>query len=549
MNRGDLRTAVLVAVAAAAWGAPALDSGYDGPYDEGNTLCAAWRVAGGEAPYRDFWLMHPPGTAYLLAGAFRLFGTTVAVERGVKVAVGVAAAVLVFALSRRLARRGAAMAATLLFVVAPTQTLSLRPRDLGVLLALAAVLLGTRGIENSEGWRVPLSGAFAGAAVWAKQDVAIYVFAALLITLSIVAARRRPPGQRDRAAAGIALRLSAGAAATAIPLLLLLAARGSVREFARQAVLFPAREFARFRELPVSFWLDGLGRAWGAGVRGEALLRAAAVPLLFAALLLVLVAALLRSGRRAIHAADDAGAASAFLVALSGCFLLNVARVRADPEHLGVALPFALAAGACLIAPRAPARRGAFPFFAGAVATVAFLAAAAPPTAGWLRSFRIRSAALARGEGSTGLPNAARWVGLPPDVLWAARTLAERVPPGSRTFVGNERHDAIFCNASLLYFLAGRKGATRYDNLHAGVVTTAAVQEEMLRDLEARDVRTIVLWRGPALIEANASSESSGVRFLDDWIERRFRKVGEEGELSVWERREKEASVSPGPER
>lgn len=541
--------AVFVALAAAAWGAPALDSGYEGPYDEGNTLCAAWRVAGGEAPYRDFWLMHPPGTAYLLAAAFRLFGTTVAVERGVKIAVGVAAAVLVFALSRRLARRGAAMAAALLFVVAPTQTLSLRPRDLGVLLALAAVLLATRGIEDDEGWRVPLSGAFAGAAVWAKQDLAIYVFAASLLTLAIVAARRRPPGQRERAAAGVALRLSAGAAATAIPLLVLLAVRGSVREFVRQAVLFPVREFSRYRELPVSFWLDGLERAWGDGVRGAALLRAAAVPLVFAALLLALVAALLRSGRRAMRAPDDAGAASAFLVALSGCFLLNVARVRADPEHLGVALPFALAAGAHLIAPRAPARRGAFTFCAGAVATVAFLMATAPPTAGWLRSFRVRSAALARGEGETGLPNAARWVGLPPDILWAARTLAEQVPSGTRTFVGNERHDAIFCSAPLVYFLAGRKGATRYDNLHPGVATTAAVQEEMLRDLEARDVRTIALWSGPPLIEPNASSESSGVRLLDDWIERRFRKVGEEGELSVWERREEEVSVRPGAKR
>jgi hypothetical protein len=537
MKRGDILIAVFVVLAAVAWGAPSLDSGYEGPYDEGNTLCSAWRVAGGEAPYRDFWLINPPGTAYLLAGAFRLFGFTVAVERAVRVAVIAAAAVLVFSIARRLARRGVATAAAFLFVVAPTQTISLRPRDLSVLLVLVAVLVAVVGLEKGASRAARLSGALAGIVFWVKQDVAFCALLAFLVALAAIAALQAAPGRRGRAAAGAGLRISAGAAAGALPLLLLVGASGSGPEFVRQVVFFPVFEFTRVRQLPLSFRLEGLERGWAEGVRGLSLFRAAEVPLLFGALLIVFAAAILRSRPRAKRDPEDVRNSSVFLVALVGLLLLNVGRVRADPEHLGVALPFALAAGAWLLAPRAPEGRGRVAVLAGGLASVLFLVAAAPSVSGRLREVRVGWIALARGGESTELLSAPRWVGLPSNILWAARELSVRVPPGCRTFVGNDRHDAISYNAPLLYFLSGREGATRYDNLHPGVATTAAVQEEIIRDLEAHDVRTIVLWRGPALIEPNASSRSSGVLLLDDWIRQRFRIAGEKGGLSIRERR------------
>ncbi|HTS01775.1 MAG TPA: glycosyltransferase family 39 protein, partial [Thermoanaerobaculia bacterium] len=123
MSRVDRLLAGTVVAAALAFGWSGLTAGYEGPYDEGNTLCAATRVLAGETPYRDFWLLHPPGTTWLLAGAFRVFGATLGVERAVKVVVVALTAALVFLLARRAARPLAAAAAALLFVVLPTQTL------------------------------------------------------------------------------------------------------------------------------------------------------------------------------------------------------------------------------------------------------------------------------------------------------------------------------------------------------------------------------------------------------------------------------------------
>ncbi|MCZ6485440.1 MAG: glycosyltransferase family 39 protein, partial [Acidobacteria bacterium] len=50
-------------------------------YDEGIVVYAAERILKGEIPYRDFWGIYPPGQFYTLALAFKLFGTSLLVER------------------------------------------------------------------------------------------------------------------------------------------------------------------------------------------------------------------------------------------------------------------------------------------------------------------------------------------------------------------------------------------------------------------------------------------------------------------------------------
>ena len=99
--------------------------------------------------------------------------------------------------------------------------------------------------------------------------------------------------------------------------------------------------------------------------------------------------------------------------------------------------------------------------------------------------------------------------------------------------MGNDRHDRLVYNAPLVYFLAGRPNATRYDNLHPGVATTPAVQVEIIRSLEASGVRWIVLWEGPPPGEPNESSLSSGVVVLDEWIARRAREAARFGSFRV----------------
>ena len=49
--------------------------------DEGIYLDGALRVMNGQAPYRDFVMVHGPGSPWLYGGVFRLFGVSLKVAR------------------------------------------------------------------------------------------------------------------------------------------------------------------------------------------------------------------------------------------------------------------------------------------------------------------------------------------------------------------------------------------------------------------------------------------------------------------------------------
>jgi hypothetical protein len=75
----------------------------------------------------------------------------------------------------------------------------------------------------------------------------------------------------------------------------------------------------------------------------------------------------------------------------------------------------------------------------------------------------------------------------------------------------------------MLYFLAERDAGTYYWCLDAGVTTSAPVQREMIRELEASGVRTAVLWLAARNAEGNEGARSSGVHLLDDSLKAHFR--------------------------
>jgi len=101
----------------------------------------------------------------------------------------------------------------------------------------------------------------------------------------------------------------------------------------------------------------------------------------------------------------------------------------------------------------------------------------------------------------------------------------ERTRPGEPIYVGLPRHDRVRVGHPLLYVLARRPNATRYDVMQPGVVTEAGVQREMVADLERRRVRLVVRWVAAeaTLREDNASGRMRGARILDTYLAARFR--------------------------
>src|SRR5262245_35917488 len=150
------------------------------------------RVLHGEAPYRDFWLVHPPGEVYLPAAIYRLgFGVNAVLLLNVfiSVLVGLAA----FWLGRILSDsdvEGALAAVLVFFTGVPGQYRGFSYLHLYLLLLLVAAILLAEYLQSHR--RATLF--FAGAAIGFAFLFRTYVTGAAAVAMSValaVEARRR----------------------------------------------------------------------------------------------------------------------------------------------------------------------------------------------------------------------------------------------------------------------------------------------------------------------------------------------------------------------
>lgn len=88
--------------------------------DEGIVLQGATRVLDGQVPYRDFFSFYTPGSFYLVAGLFRVFGNSLGVARTSIAVVGAACSVVTYALARRVCPRHISLLAALLATIVGT---------------------------------------------------------------------------------------------------------------------------------------------------------------------------------------------------------------------------------------------------------------------------------------------------------------------------------------------------------------------------------------------------------------------------------------------
>jgi hypothetical protein len=77
--------------------------------DEGIVLQGAERILGGQLPYRDFFSFYTPGSFYLVAGLFRIFGDSFTVARTSVAVVGALCSVVTYVLARRICSLGVAL--------------------------------------------------------------------------------------------------------------------------------------------------------------------------------------------------------------------------------------------------------------------------------------------------------------------------------------------------------------------------------------------------------------------------------------------------------
>jgi len=121
--------------------------------DEGIVLQGAERILRGEVPYRDFFTFYTPGSIYLLASLFKLFGDSLNVARTSIAIAGAACAVVTYLLARRVCSRNIALLAAAL-----TMTTGVAYRFLvlhnwyATLLSCLSIYAAVRFWESKKSW-------------------------------------------------------------------------------------------------------------------------------------------------------------------------------------------------------------------------------------------------------------------------------------------------------------------------------------------------------------------------------------------------------------
>jgi hypothetical protein len=448
------------------------------PHDEGLMLQAGERIADGQLPYRDFYANYGPGQYFLIGGLDWLFGPSLLVWRIVRVLLDAGVAVMAYALVRRDAPRPLALGAWLAVAAAMAFPSIPHPNPTALALAFGGLLLARE--------RPAVAGALAGLAVVFRPDLGL----AALAGVAVLAGSGRTVARALGAGAAVALVLMAP---------VVLAAPG---DFWDQTIGFALDEQG-LQRLP-------LPGAWEGGFEPNKILEHYYPYVLLAGSALWLAVALARRLPARLWAPAPLAAAGVL-------YLL----ARADLYHyipLAAVLPVLLATAAA--EERNTVLEAALVVVLGLIAIQGLdlkrIQVLDPPP---LATIGV---------------DVADGVKAPPAEARALERLTgyvrSRVPPGDPVFVANPRFDLVNVGNPLVYVIVQRPNPTRYDVMQPGVVTTAPVQREIVRDLERARPALVIRWLSPLADHAddNGAGRSSGVRILDRYIaaeyapERRF---------------------------
>lgn len=509
--------------------------GYDtrvNMYDEGIILTGASSIVRGDLPYRDFWSMYGPGQFYLLSWLFQLVGESNLALRCIGIFSKASIAVFAFMMISRLhGGRGRAWLgsfAVLCMLVAFRQDGF--PVFPALALLMASILLAEYGLRRG-GVYLFASGCLAGLASLFRHDLGAYGGVAMTCALCVFFFSS---GRPIRGWAGAFSRYAGGFAVVAVPAVGALLCYVPLKDLVENLLIIPSSIYPENRRLPwPSLSLMGLGHIKQLLVY---------VPFLVggvAALIIVRGFCVRCSPERSATRLDSVRGFLLPVTAIS-CLLFTLkGSVRVEPLHMSqslvLAVPLMISAWhlATELRGRVPKFACRFIVVMCIFLTLVPVASGAAIAASGVKSLLFSKNNLVSKCLESRL-HRAPCMEVDPDYASVASFLEGKALPGEHVYVGVGRHDRIFVNAVALYFLLDLSPATKWAELHPGVQTQDRIQRAMVGEFEMRRPRFAVLdSRWDRVSEPNASSLSSGVNVVDEYIKNNYSAVYVSGTVQV----------------
>jgi hypothetical protein len=519
-------------------------------YDEGIVLTGAMRIAAGQIPHRDFYFIYGPAQVYGLVVLFKIFGTSLLVERLFDLFIKALLVASVYAIASFHCRRTIAVfisIVTLLWLFGLNE-FGLATTPISFLNLVGSSLILPVLVGRVSPKRMAAAGAISGAAALFRYDTGIALVFIHTCVISI-AIYLRFKGTRNRLLmfASTFWPYLFGFAFSTIPPAIYYISVAPLADLFQDIIIFPAKYYHRSRNVPFpGLSLKGLENL---GVY---------LPIAIAGIsLYVLVEPRLRPRvRAAAHSESIAqqqewhGFLLTFGLLLVVMYLKGL--VRVGPVQMYLAIIPSLLLVAVLFQHRSTFARPI------RISISCLLALSLVPAAWsalhqvrlddlWHLSVAQRMFALTRNvrpEAETAwckTPNPlTRGLCFLPedDRMHAIEFINDHTRPGQTLYSGLNHHDRVFANDNLIYFATQRMPATRWSHFDPDLQNRYDIQTQMVHELERNAPPYIVLDAEFDLVrEPNDSSKSSGVTLLDDYIHEKYQPEETFGTMSVWQRR------------
>ena len=517
-------------------------------YDEGLMLTAVMRTMAGQVLHRDFYYNYGPGQLYLLAGLFKVFGTSVLVERLTLAFASSGLALSVYVLARKFCSQAISFAAAVLcltWILGELMRQAVMNPLIPTLALWACWMVVPVNDARLQRRRAAIAGVLSGVLFLFRYDMGIGLLVANLFGVAVVLwMRERGLG---RAVHSLVKRILwpyvAGFAIVSVPAMLAYLSVAPLHDLLYDIVLYSSKYYRVARRLPFP-WRHS-GRLFEDFV-------VYALPLLMA----VSVWAAYRWMNPRRISEDEASATpqcSAMLILLSVAAAMMYVKglVRVGAGQMNASTMLCVLMAAILFQYRRRLESWAQISFAAAailLVTTAFSAALGKVEAGGhLQPMVINR--LVSPNRHPPSPLLKSWCKLDepvtrgmcfemdPDHMQAVEYLVAHTTPADTLYVGLSHHDRIFINDNATYFAAQRLPATKWSHFDPFLQNREDIQKEMIGELERNKPPYVVLdSEYDKVFEPNGSSVSTGVHILDEYIAAHYTPVQTFGELVILKR-------------
>lgn len=523
-----------------------------GIYDEGIALTESMRVMAGKIPHRDFYFSYGPAQLYILAALFKLFGTSILVERLYGLFIESLLITSVYAIASVYCRRSIALCASLVTLFWLLALLT----DAGGSTTIPLSLINLIGIflvlplflRNVSRWRLLVVGATAGLATLFRYDTGIALLGidACIIAVAVYL-RISGTSNRLRAFGSAFWPCLLGFVSLTLPPAIYYFSVAPLHPLIYDIFLFPSKYYYRGRALP--FPPVTLKQIDNSTIYSILVICVIAIYVLLRQHFLA------RSGDRPNHQETPKQRSwQGFLIAFT---LLTLAMyfkgfVRISLIQLYLSIIPALLVLAILFEHKAE-------FVPAIRVSIVCLAALFVFSAAWcslrkMRDMYVQHSSLL-GEvlsppGKMLSPLEMNWCKIAnpltrgicflpdDDHIQTIEFIDAHTQPGQPLFVGLTRHDKIYANDNLIYFATQRLPATGWSQFEPDLQNQYGIQVEMVHELKTNIPPYIVRdSEFDQSHEPNDSDKSSGVTLLDDFLRNQYQQVQAFGSLSIWQLR------------